>query len=183
MGCDIHFFTERWTNNKNYDGPKDIQTERNNKLNNILKNDEYTYQEYSWVTADKWTNIVENGEQDYWNADEYYNDRNYFLFSILADVRNSYDIKPISEPRGIPDDCCFPIKYVTNLWHGDGHSHSYFTLKELIDVDWDSYCNCTNPKQPFNRTHWLDDFKLTLNKLKEIDSNPENVRCVFFFDN
>ena len=34
-----------------------------------------------------------------------------------------------------------------------------------------------------DRTDWLDDFKQTLNILKEIDSNPENVRCVFFFDN
>jgi hypothetical protein len=47
-------------------------------------------------------------------------------------------------------------------------------------VNWSKYC----VKLPeVDRTGWLDDFKQTLNELKEIDPNPENVRCVFFFDN
>ena len=46
-------------------------------------------------------------------------------------------------------------------------------------MNWSKYC----VKLPeVDRTDWLDDFKQTLNILKEIDSNPENVRCVFFFD-
>jgi hypothetical protein len=175
MGCDCHFYTEKWTNQKNYEGPKDTQTDRDIKLNNILQNEEYQHQEYAWVTADTW-----HWNDTYWGADEYYDDRNYFLFAILADVRNGYGIEPLSEPRGVPADSCYPIKYIVNEWEGDGHSHSYFTLKELLDVDWSKYC----VKLPeVDRTDWLDDFKQTLNILKEIDSNPENVRCVFFFDN
>ena len=175
MGCDCHFYTERWTNQKNYEGPKDTQTDRDIKLNSILQNEEYEHQEYAWVTADTWY-----WEDTYWRADEYYHDRNYFLFAILADVRNQFRIDPLSEPRGIPADSCYPIKYIVNEWKGDGHSHSYFTLKELLDVDWGKYC----VKLPeVDRTDWLDDFKQSLNELKEVDSNPENVRCVFFFDN
>lgn len=173
MGCYIHFYTERWTNQKNYDGPKDTQIERDIKLNSILEGGEY--QEYAWVTADTWY-----WEDTYWRADEYYEDRNYFLFAILANVRNGYDVVPLSEPRGVPKDSCYPIKYIVNEWKGDGHSHSHFTLKELLDVDWSKYCL----KLPeVDRTDWLDDFKQSLNELKKIDPNPENVRCVFFFDN
>jgi hypothetical protein len=175
MGADIHFFTERWTNQKNYHGPKDTQVERDIKLNNLLEGGEYSHQDYAWITADTW-----NQEDNYWSADEYYNGRNYFLFAILANVRNGYRIEPLCDPRGIPEDSCYPIKYIVNEWKGDGHSLSYFTLKELLDVDWSKYC----VKLPeVDRTDWLDDFKQTLNELKEIDSNPENVRCVFFFDN
>ncbi len=32
--------------------------------------------------------------------------RDYELFAFLADVRNDYDIVPISQPKGVPDDCC-----------------------------------------------------------------------------
>lgn len=119
MGCDIHFYTERWTNQKKYDGPKDTQIERDIKLNSILENEGYEYQEYAWITADTWC-----WNDNYWSADEYYQDRNYFLFAILADVRNGYDVVPLSKPRGVPKDSCYPIKYIVNEWKGDGHSHS-----------------------------------------------------------
>lgn len=117
---------------------------------------------------------------DYWVSSEFYEDRNYFLFAVLADVRNGYDIEPLSQPKGIPEDSCYPIKYIVDQWRGDGYSHSYFTLKEILEVDCDKYCT----KLPeVDRTNWLDGFKETLNDLKELDNNPENVRCVFFFDN
>ncbi len=174
MGCDIHFFTERWTNQKEYFGPKDIQLERDRKLEVIIG--DQSESEFAWVTADTW----EKSGNDYWVSSEFYEDRNYFLFAILADVRNGYDIEPLSQPKGIPEDSCYPIKYIVDQWSGDGHSHSYFTLKELLEVDWDKYCT----KSPdVDRSNWLDGFKEKLNNLKELDTNPENVRCVFFFDN
>ena len=72
--------------------------------------------------------------------------RNYILFAALAGVRNYYNIKPISEPRGIPDDISYdPDKTYDEegkrlpgaLDLGD-HSFSWLTLRELLDWDgWD----------------------------------------------
>lgn len=102
-----------------------------------------------------------------------YISRNYNLFAILADVRNGYGFagvktgdryKPISEPRGLPDDaspevvkeCVVTVDndhspeqlqdWVdrglserindTTVTHPDYHSMSYLTLAELQAYDW-----------------------------------------------
>jgi hypothetical protein len=162
MGCDIHFYTERYTTDSNYEGPKDLSEERETKLNVVLEDNNL---EPKWVSADKWTKgKYDEGE---WEADELYGDRNYHLFGVLADVRGSGDC--ISEPRGIPDDISSGYKYIIDRWDGDGHSHSYFTLSELLEVDWEKYD--------------AEYFTETIEKMKLIDPDPDNVRCVFFFDN
>lgn len=69
-------------------------------------------------------------------------DRNYTLFSLLADVRNgrgfagvpTYDrVEPLSEPRGVPDDASFAWLAEVDGWDVDMHSHSWFTLAELLE--------------------------------------------------
>lgn len=86
----------------------------------------------------------------------YEGDRHYHLFSWLADVRNGYGfagvptgnaIKPLSEPRGLPDDCIFwpspktAYKYESpewrNYWANGGedygdHSFTWLTADEII---------------------------------------------------
>lgn len=68
-------------------------------------------------------------------------DRNYDLFALLADVRNGYGfagtprgdrIEPLDEPRGVPDDASYGWLEVVDSWSVDMHSHSWFTLAELI---------------------------------------------------
>jgi hypothetical protein len=110
MGCDIHFFTERWTSDNKYEGPKDLAEDRDSKLEEILENTEHTYR---WVSADKWS--TDRYGDDSWSADELYGGRNYFLFAVLADVRNGYDIDPIDYPRGIPDDLSSGYKYILQI--------------------------------------------------------------------
>lgn len=182
MGCDIHFFTERLTTDNNYQGPKDVSEERENKLNEILINED---PKERWVSADEWVR-----EKD-WDSDDedkltwevpygsnYYNGRNYYLFSILADVRNyGEEITPIDYPRGIPEDASTGYKFQVDRWAGDGHSHSYFTLEELLNVDWETYNNS------LGADGYLNQFLDVIEKMKEIDSDPSKVRCVFFFDN
>ena len=58
-----------------------------------------------------------------------YDWRNYPLFGLLAGVRSS--IEPIDYPRGIPDDA--PDWYEKVYSTRDYHSHTYYTLNELID--------------------------------------------------
>jgi hypothetical protein len=68
---------------------------------------------------------------------DFYSVRNYALFSILADVRNYGGcFKPISEARGVPEDASDSYKQIVKKWDGDGHSHSFFTVSELMAYDW-----------------------------------------------
>lgn len=166
MGCDIHFFTEKKTSGNNYQGPRDISVDRNSKIEEII---EGIPVEERWVSADTWEIDDDDG---YWVADEIYDNRNYYLFAILADVRNDGSVESIDYPRGIPHDCSSGYSYITKQWGSDGHSHSYFTLKELLEVDWNLY-----------EKEYITDFLETIEKMKSIDDNPEKVRCVFFFDN
>lgn len=107
MGCDIHVCCER----KNY---KD-----------------------EWINCDyfKLNPYFDNNddEDDKWWLVPIFDDRNYELFATLADVRNYGYIKPISEPRGLPEDIHYITKELADSWGDDGHSHSYYTLKELMD--------------------------------------------------
>ncbi len=90
-----------------------------------------------------------------------YDDRNYNLFAMLADVRNGYGfagcitgqhINPISAPKGYPEDLSDELRadverdiYSTDeySWSDDrpylsnDHSGSWLTLKELLDYNWE----------------------------------------------
>lgn len=161
----IHFFRERKTASINYDGPRDLQDDRDIKIEEIIEGRPLTER---WVSADEW--FLE-GDGDTWSQHEAYWSRNYYLFSILADVRNSGDVEPICEPRGIPEDASSGYKYMTDRWDGDAHSHSYFTLEELLSVDWRKY-----------DTENIEHFLKVVEDLKKIDT-PDKVRICFFFDN
>lgn len=165
MGRDCHFYVEKWTSSNNYEGPRDLSEDRNQKLNEVLED---TPTHFRWVSADKWEK-----DDDRWDVpynSEYYSGRNYGLFSILADVRGHQ--VPIDKARGIPDDASTGYKYICEQWDGDGHSHSYFTLEELLEVDWTKYDE-----------YMVSKFLETIEKMKEIDDDPSKVRCCFFFDN
>lgn len=77
--------------------------------------------------------------------DDWYEGRNYDDFAILADVRNGRGFagirtgdgfNPISQPKGIPEDATEEVVEYLESYGPDGHSHSYLTLKELLDFDW-----------------------------------------------
>lgn len=119
MGCDIHFHVEK--------------KDENGK----------------WISADRWTvDPYECGDQEdigiKWD-DRFYRSRNYDLFGILANVRNGRGFagvptgtgfNPISEPRGLPEDVSPEVKAISDRWDGNGHSHSWLTLAELLAYDW-----------------------------------------------
>ena len=77
--------------------------------------------------------------------------RNYELFAFLAGVRNSNDIVPISLPKGIPSDASHGYLAEVESWEGDGHSHSYFTLKELKEILPELISQEVNDKQLITR--------------------------------
>ena len=74
-----------------------------------------------------------------------YDGRNYDLFAILANVRNGYGFagvdtgdgfNPIAMPKGIPSNVSKVVRQEAERWGDDGHSHSYLTVKELLDFNW-----------------------------------------------
>ena len=110
MGCDIHTYVEikRYVNN-----------------------------EEKWVSADYYEKNpyydgLDNDEKQF-SVVHIFSDRDYGLFSVLADVRNYAGNTPICDPKGLPNDCCNEIKEEYKHCSNIDHSHSYFTLKELKD--------------------------------------------------
>ncbi len=117
MGCDIHLYAEKRVDGK-------------------------------WVTADEWE-PDEYDDEGFTLCVPYekriYDSRNYYLFSILADVRNGCGFAgsdtgdqfiPIATPRGLPEDVTPKVKKESGGWGGDGHSYSFFTVAELLGYDW-----------------------------------------------
>lgn len=86
--------------------------------------------EGKWLAADKWSKD-EYGDYlrvDY--DDQYFTDRNYELFGLLAKgVRREHEFS--FEKRGLPFDACDEIKAYADYWDCDGHSHSFLFLHEL----------------------------------------------------
>lgn len=82
-----------------------------------------------WLSADKWEDEYNEGRLDV-PYEQRFTDRNYRLFGLLSSgVREEY---PFSlEPRGLPFDVSIEVKTISDVWEGDGHSHSYVYLHEL----------------------------------------------------
>jgi len=155
MGCDIHLFSEVKRNGKwepavpfvladwwydtiideedcEYDTPK--YRIREKEFENM--SEEEVFEKYGDDPRICW---------DY-PLDRSLGNRNYCFFSILADVRNGRGFagvdtgdgfNPISEPRGLPEDVSIEVKRQFDHYGIDGHSHSYITLKELLEYDWE----------------------------------------------
>lgn len=66
--------------------------------------------------------------------------RNYGLFGWLADVRNYSSLKPISEPKGFPDDASPEVFNNFEDWDCDAHTPSWVLVEELLNFNYDSIC-------------------------------------------
>jgi len=154
MGCDIHFYVE-----KKVEGawrlvyPKlvEIRSEADENIEYVKDPVERAerkamYDRFpgTWVgTYEEWEKT--RGSYEERSASPLYVGRNYDLFAILADVRNGRGFagvptgegfNPIAEPKGIPEDASPEYKWEAERWDGDGHSHSYFTVSELLAYNW-----------------------------------------------
>lgn len=122
MGCDIHLFVEmRSIIRPNWEAV--------NRRIHFEHYDSDTFRRVSW------------GEE-----------RNYDTFAMLADVRNGRGfagvdtgdrLQPIAPPRGLPNDCSSAVDKEAESWGGDGHSHSWLTLRELLNLEKNGYWNKT----------------------------------------
>lgn len=118
MGCDIHLFCEY---RENYDTWKCADHFR-------IRTDD---------VPDKVKIQSVNDYPKYLEPIPLYDNRSYAFFSLLADVRNSGDVKPMGDRRGLPHDVSDIVKAYSNYWGSDGHSHSWYTARELFKQKYD----------------------------------------------
>lgn len=134
MGCDIHTMVEI----------------RRQRYENRQAGDDGGWR---WLQLDADELSIPNpyydpdSDQAYWrdqpkHTSEPFGGRNYDLFALLADVRNGYGfagvkrgdpIEPLDQPRGVPDDASHAWLAEVESWDVDMHSHTYFTLAELLE--------------------------------------------------
>lgn len=112
MGCDIHLYVE---------------------YRKTIK-DESKWYSGDYLMLNPYYGVYDDEEPKY-NIVPLYNNRNYDLFAILADVRNYCGNKYISLPKGLPCDVTKETIKESFYWGTDGHSHSYFTLRELLEFE------------------------------------------------
>lgn len=98
-------------------------------------------------------------------TDWVYDGRNYDLFAILANVRNGFGFggcdtgngfMPISESKGVPMDASEFVQRKNEEWDGDGHSHSYLTVKELVEYNWDQTTKKRGVVSEHGYKHWKE---------------------------
>jgi len=116
--------------------------------------------------------------------------RNYNMFGFLANVKNLSVCEFLSQGRGCPTDSPTVLRPSDPQYEGF-HSHTYVTLKELLDFDYDKVfedrraANSTveegKGKKVRYREFLGDHFFEHLTALKELGF-PENVRIVLWFD-
>lgn len=144
MGADIHLWVEKNTNGK-WDTTKGMNVSDLNWYQSMLVENKGKGEasQYNHLSEEYLLERVEEAKKPV--DDWLYSGRNYNLFAILANVRNGRGFagikigegyNPISMPKGVPSDASSTYQKEVEDWNGDGHSHSYFTLKELKEYDW-----------------------------------------------
>lgn len=112
MGCDIHCFVEKRNSNGDW-----------NPIGGFVS-DYYD------------PNSKYFSKPEFKNASSPLEGRNYRVFAILAGVRDySEDVPQIDEPRGLPEDVSNYVQNNSEEYGCDGHSHSWVTVREIIDYD------------------------------------------------
>jgi hypothetical protein len=108
-------------------------------------------------------------------------DRNYKLFALLANVRNRFNIEPLSENRGVPNDICeetYNAFFDKDIWM-DFSDHSYFTLQELY-----RHLEATKDKELNNvLSKFVCIVEATAESYEFYRSRSQDFRVIFAFDN
>lgn len=126
MGCDIHPAIEyRKADGWHYHRPKaDCPYYYDYTYDPVTRKPFFTLDEHGDKIRSKWDDCK-------YRLPEFFTDRNYAVFALLADVRNDGSIIPIQRDRGLPGN-------VTNLSKAqlsNEHSAGFVTLDELKSYD------------------------------------------------
>lgn len=127
--------------------------------------------EFGWVGVDSFRCYRDHkGEFSYSGA----TDRNYRRFAALAGVRGDGP-----EPKGIPDDASPLTRIAVRGWGGDGHSHSWLSVKEAAAIFVQRLYPGQTPLDPADyEALYPADFWFGVD-----ESELEKSRLIFWFDN
>ncbi|GGQ98932.1 hypothetical protein [Deinococcus ruber] len=130
-----------------------------------------------------WETVTEEEKQALYSHPANLN-RNYALFSIFADVRNTFGIRPIAQARGLPADVTASVRADCEAHAQWGHNTSWLSLKELLEYDWEQIVldddNSTNATCREATSPFVED---TLPFLQSLVADPADLRLIFWFDN
>lgn len=157
MGCDIHVYVEQY--------------------------DTYTKKWYARDTFEQ--TFPENFDvvYPYEHHVEPLHQRDYAVFAWLAGVRNSQDIVPLREPRGVPRDMSMAVQLCHDSY-ADGHTHSYLSAREILEAKCDDEQSIKYLDGTFTLEELTREFIETVRALThKFEAVPENLRLVFWFDN
>lgn len=176
MGCDIHLRVE-W-----FDGKKWHPAE-----GKITQAERWPHTYNPAFNANITDRVRKEGAKLI--LDEWYTDRNYALFGVLAGVRDRPPHGSIAEPRGLPDDMSKPVARWFGKDTGYFHSHSFVTLAELMTYPWSDPVLWQEGDDGNTYSEFCSEFlQETLPRLKKLcaektEYNMDHVRLVFAFDN
>lgn len=176
MGCDIHAYAEIYS--------KKLKKWKFLELPKV---------KCTWCKG-KGVNKTNGKEHKCWQcegtkleAPRWYDGRCYDDFAILADVRNSAGFAPIADPKGVPKDASKKYLKKVEQYGGDGHSHSWVTLQELLAFDWNQTIKDYTGRTVTYKTCANNLWNLTIPQMmkvcKQHDVLPDELRLVFYFDN
>lgn len=173
MGCDIHMWAEVKFEHRG--GKMEWET-----IGHVFRNQYYRADAIPLITRDSDPYSWDHHDPFAWNDPltiHPYQDRNYVLFAILADMRNEWDIEPISQPRGFPDDMS---GYMRREAQELEHTPSWLSLAELVAHDWDGL----SVKVGTHHEVCADFVDETIPALQKLAAFPQvqDVRIVFYFD-
>jgi hypothetical protein len=174
MGTDIHCFVEK----KMYRSGI-FETNRTGK----------------WISIDKWTKsylaiLYPEENSPVWEVDwrdMVFKERNYDLFAILANQRNSINMPNISEPRGLPEDVTPEIRL--QIINSECHTMTWFTIEELLAYNWNQVFHyedeTMNGEKIMESINYAECGKLFLEALNRLigRNNPSEIRLIIAFDN
>lgn len=171
MGCDIHPYIEVYNRDTGiwhtvvsfpYAGASNAEAVVSfNEINNV------SWPPFVWELENK-------------TIDRKIRRRNYSVFALLADVRNSYGsdhVPPICDPKGLPEDITAWANLELDHEYGDIHSQSWHDFDELLEAKESLKGN--------QNADWLESFFETIQTIREQFSSihSSDIRLVFGFDN
>ena len=162
MGCDIHMIAEKQSR---YDDDKDGWVPL---LTPLFKNKHYR-------SAEKLSDFNCPYSFQPWD------DRHYELFSVLANVRNGYNIEPISTPRGYPMDMHDVSQWLLDGFDYAEHSRTWLSLEEVLAYNWSKAESTYVPGGTLAKS--CGEFLRNMELLKQYGEDENcDIRLVFGFD-
>ena len=113
-------------------------------------------------------------------------DRWYDTFAVLAGVRNYVEgLEPIAEKRGVPDDASYETKEEVEKWGVDGHSHTWLTIDDIDNYDWNQVVTDRDGVQVRASMLLTPNWVAFINYMRELSRihGKNKVRLIIWFDN